>query len=262
MEDEFSDYLRQITKDNTDYQQKAGLQFDNLFENDISDNELNHNSTINNALLTFNYTQPNFEEKTFKSKIYYSRNVHGNIKDNNIIMGIDYESDDKEHSLVRFTKTYRTLAFTHIQHHDHSLFDHSLDKIKIYGHSLNSADKSYFYAIFDAIDLYGQKTELYFYYSDYDGFDEDALFQNINRLIQGYGETISKDHGKSLLHKLILGGRIHIKELFEYYHLDEKSATESETKQFNKHFARIHQILLNPGPHATFVSFDKLRTHT
>ncbi|MDN6967822.1 hypothetical protein FCS83_04500 [Oenococcus sp. UCMA 17063] len=153
LETEFSDYLTTITADNADYLQKAGFLFDNLFEDDISESELGANSEINNSLLTFNYTQPNFQDPIFKSETYYSRNVHGNINDKNIIIGINYESYDEEHSLVRFIKTYRTLVFTNIQC-DHNLFDYPLDKIKIYGHSLNIADQSYFYAIFDAVKLY------------------------------------------------------------------------------------------------------------
>ncbi|AZZ60435.1 hypothetical protein DSM07_03435 [Oenococcus sp. UCMA 16435] len=153
LEAEFSDYLTTITTNNANYSHKAEFLFNNLFEDDISGSELGDDTKINIALLTFNYMQPNFQDPIFKSETYYSRNVHGNINDRNIIMGIDYESDGEKHSLVRFTKTYRTLAFTNIQR-SHNLFDYPLDKVKIYGHSLNIADQSYFYAIFDAVKLY------------------------------------------------------------------------------------------------------------
>ncbi|AHB80350.1 hypothetical protein ACFIUX_07745 [Oenococcus oeni] len=69
-----------------------------------------------------------------------------------------------------------------------------------------------------------------------DDFDINVLFRNINRLIQKYGETISKDHGKSLLHKLILEGRISIEELFEYYKLmriQQKKNLKNALKEFD-----------------------------
>ncbi|OIK96827.1 hypothetical protein AO468_06405 [Oenococcus oeni] len=81
---------------------------------------------------------------------------------------------------------------------------------------LIKADWSYYTSIFDAVDLYSSKTELFFYYYDYSGFNLNDLFLRLNKLIRNYGSTLGRDHGDSLLHKLILENRIHIEGLKEY----------------------------------------------
>ena len=96
--------------------------------------------------------------------------------------------------------------------------------IKFFGHSLGDADYSYFQAIFDEVDLYESNTRLIFYYNKHRLNDEEEtrqreksvqeeMFEKVNRLIVTYGQTQNnKDHGKNLLHKLLLEGRLTIKQ--------------------------------------------------
>lgn len=54
---------------------------------------------------------------------------------------------------------------------------------------------------------------LYFYFTEFDENNEDKqrteLFEKVFKLIRTYGETMTnKDHGKNLLHKLIIEVRL------------------------------------------------------
>ena len=96
--------------------------------------------------------------------------------------------------------------------------------IKFFGHSLDFADYSYFQAIFDEVDLYESDTRLIFYYNENRRNGEkgnkgekrgvkEEMFREVNHLIAGYGESLdNKDHGRNLLHKLLLEGRLTIKQ--------------------------------------------------
>ena len=89
--------------------------------------------------------------------------------------------------------------------------------IKFFGHSLAEADYSYFQAIFDEVSLYESNTRLIFYYNERrpDGKNaQTEMFEKVNHLITTYGQTLdNKDHGRNLLHKLLLEGRLVIKQV-------------------------------------------------
>lgn len=84
------------------------------------------------------------------------------------------------------------------------------DVIKFYGHSLGTADYSYFQAIFDQIDLYGGNTTLYFLHAPSYPIDPETVSQLINRYASG---LIPESHGRNLLHKLLLEDRLKIAEI-------------------------------------------------
>jgi len=92
--------------------------------------------------------------------------------------------------------------------------------IKFYGHSLGDADYSYFQAIFDEVNLYESNTRLIFYYNKsrpnttlQEKAVQEEMFEKVNRLITTYGATLdNEDHGRNLLHKLLLEGRLTIKQ--------------------------------------------------
>ena len=92
--------------------------------------------------------------------------------------------------------------------------------IKFYGHSLGDADYSYFQAIFDEVNLYESNTRLIFYYNKnrqnttlQEKAVQEEMFEKVNRLITAYGTTLdNEDHGRNLLHKLLLEGRLTIKQ--------------------------------------------------
>lgn len=86
----------------------------------------------------------------------------------------------------------------------------NISSIKFYGHSLGTADYSYFQAIFDQIDLYGGNTTLYFLHAPSYPIDPETVSQLINRYASG---LIPESHGRNLLHKLLLEDRLKIAEI-------------------------------------------------
>jgi hypothetical protein len=68
------------------------------------------------------------------------------------------------------------------------------------------------------VDLYGGDTRLVFYYRPWQGKDENELHAEtvgaVTKLLVEYGSTLdNKDHGKNLMHKLLLEGRLEVKRL-------------------------------------------------
>lgn len=90
--------------------------------------------------------------------------------------------------------------------------------IKFYGHSLGEADYSYFQAISDTVSLYEGRTKLVFFTKPYGDKSEDEvryeMMGKVIALLNAYGGTLdNKDHGKNLIHKLLIEGRLQIKIL-------------------------------------------------
>lgn len=162
-------------------------------------------------LLTFNYTRPQ-EIKADDSKISYHsiNNIHGERdKTSEIIFGIDALNIDKE--LDIFTKSYRRLSLPNKQ-----FVLKKVDKIFFYGHGLGEADYSYFMATFDYYHLYESEIKLVFCYSDYKNNPAKCREEETKRvvnLIDNYGKSLSDIHGKNLMYKLQIEGRIEIKEI-------------------------------------------------
>nr|WP_278320969.1 hypothetical protein [Leuconostoc mesenteroides] len=120
--------------------------------------------------------------------------------------------------LVKFTKTSRILKLTNntmaINETDWS--GQNVDQIIIYGHSLGEADYSYFQSIFDSVNLYHSSTQLVFAYSIYDSDRMEEIETTyetaVEKLMTRYGQSFSnQNHGRNLLHKLLLEGRIQIR---------------------------------------------------
>lgn len=159
---------------------------------------------------TFNYTPVSVDANP-----HQIQNIHGSIDENNTILGIDGHEADED--LLEFTKTYRLLS--HSQVKERIDFSQKFDCIKFFGHSLGEADYSYFQSIFDGLDLYNAKTKLFFYFEVYDPEKRTEIISNnyhaVSKLLKHYGETFKSnpDHGKNLMHKLILEGRLTVKEL-------------------------------------------------
>lgn len=127
-----------------------------------------------------------------------------------------------------FTKTYRLLAmeplgYRSLVYPPDDENHEPTDCIKVYGHSLAKADYSYFQSLFDAVSLYSGVATLVFYYSPYgDGENErqqekrvrEETQRRVMHLLSSYGTTLdNKDHGKNLVHKLLLEGRLIIKRI-------------------------------------------------
>lgn len=164
-------------------------------------------------VLNFNYTQVLLND----SVQTIERNVHGSLaEDGHPIMGIDSNEVSTGKPYFAFTKTYRIMALANGE--TKKILPFQLDRIVFYGHSLSKADYSYFQSIFDYYSIYDSDVELEFYYSVYSDKTkievENEQYDRISKLLEAYGKTIP-NHGKNLLHKLLLGNRISIKELHD-----------------------------------------------
>lgn len=212
LEFKFKEYLNQMIKVNKNYKEKVNnliylLIF--IFNRKNWDNP-EIPIDIDTKILSFNYTNVFENEKNyFDNRV---TNIHGSLN-SEVIFGIDeFKSSTKNCSI--FTKTYRLMQKS-------SAFigmSPNLESIKFFGHGLGEADYSYFQSIFDITDLYSSGIGLVFFYYVY---DEEKRYEiqkdttdNVYKLINEYGQTLdNKDHGKNLLHKLLIEGRIVVKEL-------------------------------------------------
>lgn len=160
-------------------------------------------------VMSFNYTK--ITEKNF---FEYS-NIHGILgRDQDIIFGIDSNLINSISNSYKYTKTYRKLLLESQQEVKPKKLPAEVKKIIFYGHSLSKADYSYFQSIFDFYNIYSSEIELFFYFNSYKPFMLEEQVSAISSLLEEYGDTMTnRSHGKNLLHKLSLEGRIKIKDL-------------------------------------------------
>ena len=178
------------------------------------------------SILSFNYTGP-FDISPYKigQRIPYT-NIHGICSEGEeIIFGIDGKENLADEIARPFTKTYRLLGLGGPNARDVVRSDTQC--IKFYGHSLSDADYSYFQAIFDAVHLYSSDVSLVFFYRCFDEKDplihRSEMMNKVINLLTAYGATLeNKDHGKNLIHKLLLEGRLSVQEI----RFDSQSATD------------------------------------
>lgn len=215
----FACYLEeQVDKDKT-YREKAHEFFAAIRDDCIKNSEQKNSSS---SILNFNYTTPFNTEKS-RLGIVDVRNVHGLLGRTETIFGIDGKDVAEDDPALPFTKTYRLMSLVPYESETVKLCDSDTSYIKIFGHSLSRADYSYFQSIFDTVNLYGGDTKPVVMYKSYpntpDGsIDEKAileeLYSRISHLLLEYGKTLdNKDHGKNLMHKLLLEQRLLIKRI-------------------------------------------------
>ena len=175
------------------------------------DNDVSHPIIENTQVLSFNYNNLyQTEGKLFEGHV---TNIHGSLEKGDIIFGIDSFKDSTNDNYI-FTKTYRLLQ----QENSNIPINTNLNLIKFFGHGLGEADYSYFQSIFDKLNLYKSDVKLIFYYYIYDNNKSYEIRKNntdkVYKLINEYGQTLdNKEHGKNLLHKLNIEGRISLQEL-------------------------------------------------
>jgi len=214
----FAQYLKEQVESNTSYLPNATKLMNLMIEDNEKVNIINFNYTN-----PFNSDSPNSEGRQLKDIVSEVTNVHGTLDDNNNIFGVDATAQ-LENGAHIFTKTYRKM----LQDSPSRALPWHVHKIKFYGHSLGSADYSYFHSIFDNYNLYGgdlafgqprnEQVELQFYFTVYDESKKIEITRNaterVHNLITAYGATLdNKDKGKNLLHKLLLEGRLKIELL-------------------------------------------------
>ncbi len=140
LENDFATYISDQIKSDDFYAVNSNHLIFDLLTNDITDKEIQNADTIHNSLLNFNYSQPeqSATDPTTRFTFDYVKNVHGNSIDKNAIFGVDY-SQGEDDDTVQFTKTFRSMTLQS-RYSGKSFFDHMpIDKIKVYGHSLDQS---------------------------------------------------------------------------------------------------------------------------
>ncbi|MDE8245113.1 AbiH family protein [Erysipelothrix rhusiopathiae] len=201
-EKSFTEYLHFI-RDNYDekYDKEANLLVKKMFPNQCKI-----------FYLSFNYT-------SLYSRLYYDSgtHVHGRF-DGDIIFGIDSSGIDASNKAFKFTKTRRKMVaknkFVPISIPSTNL----VQSINFFGHSLSSADYSYFKSIFDFYSIYSSNIVLVFFFQKYGERSSDELLNEqsdlIAQLLRNYGKTLPNQlDGENLLHKLLLENRLRIEEI-------------------------------------------------
>ena len=217
IEGDFSDYMiKQSGYSDSDYKLHSEILLYSILRKGLDEDVEAHDSDV--SILTFNYTNP-FGNNCHNFKLRTVKHVHGTLSERNLIFGIDKTQNEKSFSqeIINFTKTFRTLILTE-EKYEKGLFDGDVEIIKIYGHSLCEQDYSYFFSIFDKINLYSGKTELMICYSVHKKTTKEKetarIYIALRKLLDSYGVTLdNKDHGKNLLHKIQLENRLTISEL-------------------------------------------------
>jgi hypothetical protein len=216
LENDFAEYLR-ISLNNEEINKR--YQFDAI----TLLGRLAASEYVN--VLNFNYTQPVILDQDTKDQAGSSSikgekrivHVHGDLKNDDIILGIDSKDIAVNSDIYDFTKTHRQLSL-HGIYSENKLLPDTINKIIFYGHSLNDQDYSYFQAIFDRYDIYESNVTLIFCYTIYDEAEKDNIIKRqqmlISKLIDKYSKTLTnKAHGSNLFHKLLLEERIVLRSI-------------------------------------------------
>ena len=223
LEQAFGTYLSKEVDGNDGYVEKCKNLCRTIDEDGKQSDE---DFCVSTSVLSFNYTSVADDHFDMgKNGVFV--NIHGKLGEN-IIFGIDGKDCMDNPVAVPFTKTYRLMLRGGsrtgglINTANSSNLQDATDVIKFYGHSLGKADYSYFQSIFDGVDLYESETVLVFYFP-LDSSDNPEIINNerrsmltnsINNLLVAYGATMdNSDHGKNLMHKLLLEGRLIIRGL-------------------------------------------------
>lgn len=208
-EKDFRKYLSEIDKDPLT-QVKKKLLYDKIVSNS------------NPIAMIFNYTSASYTDRDPRKNFA----IHGTVGACNMVIGVDPTANnefkncsnlyEKLGDKIKFTKTYKRLK--NVYFGQEFILRDNIEVVAFYGHSLGEQDYSYFQSIFDHYSLYDGKLVLEFCYSEYDeedkSFEYNQLISRITKLINKYGETLeNKDHGKNLLNKLMLEGRIKVREI-------------------------------------------------
>lgn len=178
---------------NTYYLQDAVYTIDELCdENNLS------------SIDSFNYSS--IEKESLKTKF---QNINGSYK--NPIFGIDSKFPPEDNRYI-FTKTARRI--------DSDMFDESFeskpnfDNVIIYGHSLNEADYSYFFPLFDKLNLLDSTAlgVIVFAYSVYDKssaeYIESDFRKSISKILFEYANSKQLPEPGRLLDSLSTQKRI------------------------------------------------------
>lgn len=215
LENEFKDYLSGQVEGNEKYRERADELLCEILRYDTSKDGGNLATILN-----FNYTTPSIPCLVSFDRAPRLVNVHGSL-DEEIIFGADGTYCMGDSGAARFSKTYRLLSLDRLGLQGsvafppgHRISDIETRALKFYGHSLSRADYAYFLSVFDIVDLYSGNVVLYFFYRPYSPTARRDLLLNISKLLDAYGVSMdNRDHGKNLMHRLLLEDRLVVHEL-------------------------------------------------
>ena len=192
----FGEYILSQKLDNHNYLEKdIPLKLAKIINFDILLTNLRSTQSKDLSVLSFNYTllkddisfyrikdifcskgkefvdSKDYTENTLDSILDNWLNIHGNAIDTSIIFGIDsnivnnLKHSSLEYNLeIKFTKTFRVALNNSLR--SINPLSKNINLITFYGHSLSSADFSYFESIFDMYNLYSSDLKLEFFYSN------------------------------------------------------------------------------------------------
>lgn len=222
LESDFDRYLSDEVETSKGYKEKVSELMSEII---LGQRPSNDEYDVEESILSFNYTRAVNQFRSDEHDTEYV-NIHGRLG-GEIVFGIDGTDRMDNPMALPFTKTYRLMTLdlpdvgklVHVPRSGLPMAD-GTKMIKFYGHSLGEADYSYFQAIFDSVKLYEGDTRLVFYFRPHklsSGCIQDVncarkeMMEKVIRLLTAYGLTLdNKDHGKNLIHKLLIEGRLSV----------------------------------------------------
>ena len=211
-EKNFGEYVsREYNKKYFEYLKNASIFFRYLdsFDEDVK------------SIETFNYTN-NSIMRTYRSSDFLNDIKHINGDFNNPIFGIDSTRIHIDKPEIIFTKVSRRLINSTMDGYLFgTTFDEPFNNLFIFGHSLCEHDYSYFFPIFDYLEISNimKTSTIIFAYYIYDEFKkEDIVLDNIRRvtkLINQYENYMGKNKENRLMDSLTVQGRIKLIEIFK-----------------------------------------------
>ena len=225
LESDFDRYLSDEVETSKGYKEKVSELMSEII---LDQRPSNDKYDVEESILSFNYTRAVNRFRSDEHDTEYV-NIHGRLG-GEIIFGIDGTDRMDNPMALPFTKTYRLMALdlpdvgklVHVPTSGVPMAG-GTKMIKFYGHSLGEADYSYFQAIFDSVKLYEGGTRLVFYFRPHqlsngqmqeEGQARKEMMDKVIRLLVAYGLTLdNKDHGKNLIHKLLIEGRLSVRLL-------------------------------------------------
>lgn len=224
LEDDFDAYLSKAVDELPSYKESVQQLAIELMHYEMPDKDSYDAET---SILSFNYTNSFGWLHTDDHDVDIV-NIHGKLG-GEIVFGIDGTGIMDDSLRAPFTKTYRLMSLDVpdtgklVRTASGNAMNVGTAIIKFYGHSLGEADYSYFQALFDSVKLYEGDTRLIFYFRPPKGEDGSrgdvqearaSMMDRVVHLLASYGNTLdNKDHGRNLIHKLLLEGRLSVREL-------------------------------------------------
>jgi len=182
-----------------------------LYQNNAEDLLIKLSSGIKDFYVeSFNYTTIEF----CKNKLL---NIHGCARESGIVaFGVFRRDISSESPVFQFTKASRQceLLANNIRPIKK---DKNIGKVIVFGHSLNEQDYSYFFQLFDFIELANvslSKPDLSFAYSVYDLAKSSEIINTYTKAVSSIIDAYGKSKNISnLLSVLVNGGRLDITKI-------------------------------------------------